>query len=815
MHRSTPMESPPRPSPAAARNSSVQLDRLARYRRAADYLSAAQIYLEANPLLIEPLQPEHIKERLLGHWGSAPGINLIYAHLNRLIIDTGASVLLVTGPGHGAAANMANLWLEGTLSEYYPDVPRDAAGLQELTRRFSWPYGFPSHLSPALPGVIHEGGELGYALSTSFGAVLDNPDLIVACIVGDGEWETGPTATAWHGTKFLNPATDGAVLPILLLNGFKIANPSIPGTMSEAELRAYFEGCGYEPVFVDDGRDVDRDLADAITRVHDEIRAIQRDARDGRPRERPRWPVLILRTPKGRGGPKVVDGHEVEGTFRSHQVPVSEPKTNPSHLAILERWLRSYQPEELFDADGRPMPDLLEMCPRREKRMAMNPAGFGGDRRVPLILPPIEAFALPIAPERRGEPTVSNMKALGAYLSEVIRRNQDARNFRIVCPDELESNRLGGVLEVTSRQYDWPLPHGTEKTGRDGRVLEMLSEHMCQGWLEGYLLTGRHGLFPCYEAFLPIVDGMMNQYAKFLKASREVSWRKPIASLNYLLTSESWRQDHNGFSHQGPGFINNLLTKKGETYHIYLPPDCNTLLVTMQECLRSTDHINIIVSGKQPMHQWLTRDEAREEVRVGASIWRWASANEGEDPQIVLAATGDNLTVEILAAATLLREAAPEWRTRVVNVLDLVTLGIPQKYPHGLEEARFQRLFPLDVPVIYNFHGYTAAIKQLCWERPVNERFDINGYREEGSTTTPFDMHIRNRTSRYHVVIQAAQKLAAKDPGVAAKAERLIRHYERLIVLHRRFIEREGVDPPEIAAWRWTPWRDAARRNEP
>ncbi|HSQ59134.1 MAG TPA: phosphoketolase family protein [Acidobacteriota bacterium] len=814
MSRTTPL-APPLPPALSTTGLRSTIERLARYRRAADYIAAAQIYLRANPLLREPLRPEHIKDRLLGHWGTAPGINLVYAHLNRLILDTGASVLLVTGPGHGAAANMANLWLEGTITDFYPDVTRDAAGLQELTRRFSWPYGFPSHLNPGIPGVIHEGGELGYALSTAFGAALDNPDLIVACIVGDGEWETGPTANSWHGTKFLNPATDGAVLPILLLNGFKIANPSLPGTMTEEELRAYFEGCGYAPHFVDDGRDVDADLSEAFTRMHGEIRSIQRRARDGEPLERPRWPMLVLRTPKGRGGPKVVDGREVEGTFRSHQVPVSEPKTNPKHLAILETWLRSYRPEDLFEVDGRPMPDLLEACPPRESRMAMNPAGFGGDRRVPLDLPPIEEFAVPVAPDRRGEPAVSNMKALGAYLAQVIQRNEEARNFRIVCPDELESNRLGAVLEVTDRQYDWPLPHGAEKTSRDGRVLEMLSEHMCQGWMEGYLLTGRHGLFPCYEAFVPIVDGMMNQYAKFLKASLEVAWRKPVSSLNYLLTSESWRQDHNGFSHQGPGFINNLLTKKGETYHIYLPPDCNTLLVTMEECLRSTDHINIVVSGKQPMHQWLSLEEAREEFRVGASIWRWASVEGGEDPQIVLAATGDNLTMEILDAAALLREDAPEWRVRVVNVMDLVTLGIPQKYPHGLDEGRFQRIFPLDAPVIYNFHGYTAAIKQLCWERPVNERFDINGYREEGSTTTPFDMHIRNRSSRYHIVIQTAQKLAAKEPRVAAKAERLIRHYERLIVQHRTFIEREGVDPPEISAWRWPHRGEAARRNDP
>ena len=776
-------------------------DRLTRYRRAVDYIAAAQIYLQANPLLEEPLRAEHVKERLLGHWGTAPGINLIYAHLNQLVRDTDASVLLVTGPGHGAAANMANLWVEGTLTEFYPEVTRDREGLLELFRGFSWPYAFPSHLSPALPGVIHEGGELGYALSTSFGAVLDNPDLLVACIVGDGEAETGPTAGSWNGTKFLNPKTDGAVLPIVLLNGFKIANPSIMGTMTERELTSLFRGYGYEPIFADDGPDIDDDLRGVFRRAYEEIRGFQIAAAEGKPPERPAWPVILLRTPKGRGGPREIDGERIEGTFRAHQVPIKDPRENPRHLAALETWLRSYRPEELFDAQGRPAPDIVEACPPRDRRIALNPAGFGGDRRRELVLPPLESYALTIV--ERGHPAVSHMDAVGAYLAEIIRRNESARNFRIVSADELESNRLTKVLEATSRQYTWPLPDGTAHTTRDGRVLEILSEHMCQGWLEGYLLTGRHGLFSCYEAFVPIVDGMMNQFAKFLKMSLEIPWRKPVSSLNYLLTSEAWRQDHNGFSHQGPGFINNLLTKKGETYAVYLPPDANTLLVTLEECFRETNHINLVIAGKQLMPQWLSLEEAREHFRLGASVWRWASTNEGEDPEILLAASGDNLTQEILAAAQLLRDEAADWRVRVVNVMNLLALGIPQKYPHGLEEARFQRIFPLDCPVIFNFHGYTAAIKQLCWERPRNDRFDVNGYREEGSTTTPFDMHVRNRTSRYHVVIQAAHKLAARRPEVAATAEALIRRYEQKLREHRPYVTEHGVDPPEIRDWYW------------
>ncbi|HLC17993.1 MAG TPA: phosphoketolase family protein [Thermodesulfobacteriota bacterium] len=772
-----------------------------RYFRAVNYLSAAQIYLKANPLLAEPLKKGHIKERLLGHWGTSPGINLVYLHLNRLILKTGADIMLVTGPGHGAAANLANMYLEGTLTEFNPEFSLDRDGLGRFVKAFSWPSGFPSHLSPALPGVIHEGGELGYALATSFGAVLDNPALIAGCIVGDGEGETGPTAGAWHSTKFINPATDGAVLPILHLNSFKISSPTIFGTMTDGELESLFTGYGYSVRIVKEGEKIHEETFSAFEWAYEKIRAIQGAARSGKPVTRPAWPLVILKTPKGWTGPKEMDGKMVEGSFRAHQVPGKDLLANAEHFRIVERWLRSYRPGELFDRDGRPAPDILDLCPRGDKRMSMNPSTFGGRMRRPLKLPPLDEHWVEVdAPGRR---SLSAMEVLGDYLKEVVTSNEAERNFRIVCPDELESNKLGAVLKVTRRQYQWPVPKGSEGIGPDGRVLEVLSEHNCQGWLQGYLLTGRHGVFPCYEAFLPIVDGMMNQYAKFLKSAIEVPWREPISSLNYLLTSESWRQDHNGYSHQGPGFINNLMTKKGHTYRIYLPPDANTLLSTVHHCLAATNYINLVIASKQPMPQWLNMEEAREHCRVGAGVWRWASTFEGEDPEIVLAGCGNSLTLEVMAAAQILREEAPEWRVRVVNVTDLMVLGIPQKYPHGLDEGRFQRIFPLHAEVIFNFHGYTAAIKQLLFERPLDERFDINGYREEGTTTTPFDMQVRNRTSRYHLVIQAAQKIAAKNPRVSSLAEELVKRYERKIREHSVFIRQEGVDPEEISDWKW------------
>lgn len=775
-----------------------------RYRRAVNYLAAAQIYLKDNPLLREPLLPDDIKERLLGHWGTAPGINLIYAHLNRLILRTDASVMLVTGPGHGAAANLANMYLEGTLGEYFPGITQDYQGLRRFVRAFSWPDGFPSHLFPGYPGVINEGGELGYALATAFGAAMDNPDLIVACIVGDGEAETGPTAGAWHSNKFLNPGTDGAVLPILHLNGFKIANPTVFGTMSDDELTALFTGYGYAIRFVNFGDRIDTDMDEALGWAYDEIRRLQNSVRAGERIERPRWPLLILRTPKGWTGPHEIDGHRVEGSYLSHQVPAKDAKRNPAHLAVVERWLRSYRPEELFDEQGRPAEDILALCPKGDKRMATNPHGFAGRMCRPLELPALQEYCVDL--KSRGQNHISSVGRLGQYLRAVVGANRSGRNFRIFSPDELESNRIGAVLEVTKRQYVWPVPDIEEVVStysHDGRVMEVLSEHNCQGWLQGYLLTGRHGLFPCYEAFVSIVDSMMNQYAKFLKSALEVPWRKSIPSLNYLLTSMAWRQEHNGYSHQGPGFINNLLTKKGHTYRIYFPPDANTLLCTMERCLKVPDYINLIIAGKQHMPQWLSLEEARDHFEVGISIWRWASTNDGEDPEVILAGCGDALTLEVMAAADILQREVPDWRMRVVNLLDLLVLGIPQKYPRGLDEERFQRIFPVDCPVVFNFHGYTAAVKQLCWERPRNERFDINGYREEGTTTTPFDMQIVNRTSRYHLVMQAAQKVARRHPGRAAKAEYLVTKYGRRIRDHGEYIREYGVDPPEITGWNW------------
>lgn len=771
-----------------------------RYFRAVNYLAAAQVYLRDNALLREPLKTEHIKPRLLGHWGTCPGINLCYLHLNALIRRTDANILLLTGPGHGSAANLANMYVEGSLAQFYTDLTADRAGVSEFVKRFSWPGGFPSHLTPMLPGVIHEGGELGYALATAFGSVLDNPDLITACIIGDGEAETGPTAGAWHGTKFLNPANDGAVLPILHLNGFKIANPTLFESMTDEELTKLFEGNGYRVHIVQDLQAIHEEFARVLDTAHGEIRAIQKAARDGQPVVRPAWPMIILRTPKGWTGPKSQNGVAMEGSFHSHQVPAKNAARDKNDLKVLEDWLRSYKPEELFDENGAIQQDIREACPQGDKQMAMVPHARGWERRIPLTLPSVEEHG--VTKLDRGS-QLGSMNQLGGYLAEVVTKNESRSNFRVVCPDELLSNRLGKILEVTNRQYNWPINENAEMTAPEGRVFEILNEHMCQGWLQGYLLTGRHGLFPCYEAFLPIVDGMMNQYVKFLKSAQEISWRGPISSLNYILSSTGWRQDHNGYSHQGPGFINNLLTKKGHTYRVYLPPDANSLLWTMAHCLEGTNRINLIVAEKQLLPQWLTVEEAESHCRAGASTWRWASTNDGEDPQVVLAGCGDSVHVEVMAAAQILREKVPNWRVRVVNVTDLQRLGIPQKYPDGFDENRFQRLFPLDVPVVFNFHGYTAAIKQLCWERPQQERFDLNGYREEGTTTTPFDMHIRNRTSRFHVVIQAAQYIAANEPSVSVEADDLIQFCKTAMRKHAQYILENGNDHEAIENWAW------------
>jgi xylulose-5-phosphate/fructose-6-phosphate phosphoketolase len=771
---------------------------IARYRRATNYLAAAQVYLQDNCLLEQPLRPEHIKPRLLGHWGTAPGINLVYAHLNRLIIDHNPSVLLVTGPGHGAAANLANLYLEGTLGEFYPEITRDRAGLARLVRGFSWPGGFPSHLTPGTPGTIHEGGELGYALATAFGAALDNPDLIVACIVGDGEAETGPTAAAWHGTKFLDPATSGAVLPFLHLNGYKISSPTLYGTMSRQELEALFTGYGYAPLFVE-GPEYDGAMWAALEEAYGRIRVLQQQARDGRRPRRPRWPALIVDTPKGWTGIEQIDGKPVEGSHRSHQVPAEHARTDSEQLRLLEGWLRSYRPQELFDASGRPQADILAVCPQGDQRMGRNPHAYGGDIRRDLDLPRWETYG-PQAPAP-GKQRASATEALGAYLRDSVERNKAGRIFRIVCPDELESNQLDAVLEATSRAYVWPVKPTDEHLAPDGLVMEILSEHTCQGWLQGYLLTGRHGLFPCYEAFVMIVDSMASQYAKFLKQAAEVPWRRPVASLNYLLTSEGWRQDHNGYSHQGPGFIDLLLNKKAPAVRIYLPPDANCLLETIDHCLRSTNYINLVIASKQPLPQWLTPEQAREHCEAGVSVWRWASTEDGESPDLVLAAAGDILTLELMGAVQLLRRELPELRVRVVNVADLMVLDHSSDHPHGLDAAAFVQIFTADRPVLFNFHGYPHAVKGLLFDRPNLGRFTINGYQEEGTTTTPLDMHIRNGTSRYHLLLQALDAVPQPD---RERVQRVSAHYRQKIADHRTYIEQHGDDPPEIRDWSWT-----------
>jgi xylulose-5-phosphate/fructose-6-phosphate phosphoketolase len=788
----------------------TELEAIAVYRRATNYLAGAQIYLKDNFLLEEPLRPEHIKDRLLGHWGTCPGINLVYAHLNRLIRHEDLDMFLVTGPGHGAPAILANLYLEGTLADYYPELTHNRAGLGEFIRRFSWPGGFPSHLYPGIPGTIHEGGELGYALATAFGAAMDNPDLIVGCIVGDGEAETAPTATAWHSYKFIDPAEDGAVLPIVHINGYKISTPTIYGAMSDDELRALFAGYGYEPRFVegDEHSDLDAAMAAAVDWAYREIRRIQGAARAGRRIAQPRWPVLLLRTPKGMTGPKELHGLPVEGSYRAHQVPIPDAKTNPESLRIVETWLRSYHPEQLWDAKGRPIPEVLAQCPTGDRRMGSNPHTFGGRVRKPLDRPDIHAYAVPLAPGpddglKRGATMVSSLEQVAVYLRDVIARNP--HQFRIFSPDELESNKLGAVFVATQRDFQWPVhpPYSSDIGPNDGRVLEILSEHTCQAWLQGYLLTGRYGLFPSYEAFLNIITSMMDQFAKFLKMAEGFPWRLPVASLTYLETSTLWRQEHNGFSHQNPGFINSILNLKAEVTRVYLPPDANCMISTMDHCLRSSNYVNLIIANKPNMPQWLSMDEAIAHARAGASIWPWASTDGGVNPDVVLVGVGDSPTLEVMAAASILRSELPELRVRVVNVTDLLVLEKNVEHPHGLDEDMFAALFTHDQPVIVNFHGYPSAAKQLLFGRHHPQRFTINGYQEEGTTTTPFDMNVRNGTSRYHLIMQAIRLAAPNNPLVAARASERVHHYEYVLADFRRYIEEHGTDPDEITNWQW------------
>ncbi|WP_287129520.1 phosphoketolase [Candidatus Cyanaurora vandensis] len=787
------------------RQHGVKLEALARYQRLTNYLAAAQVYLKDNFLLKEPLHPAHIKDRLLGHWGTCPGINLMYAHLNRLICQHDLDMFLVTGPGHGAPANLANLYLEGSLQDYYPALTRDAAGLGELVKLFSWPGGFPSHLYPGVPGTIHEGGELGYALATAFGAVMDNPDLIVACIVGDGEAETGPTATAWHSYKFLDPKESGAVLPLLHLNGYKISNPTIYGTMSDDELNHLFTGFGWQVRIVGNNGDLDADLYASLDWSYGEIRRIQQAARTQQPIPQPRWPLLIVRSPKGMTGIATMDGKPITGSYRSHQVPGKDLQKNPAHLAAVETWLRSYRIEELLDDQGRPNPEILDQCPQGARRMGSNPHTFGGKILRPLVLPKLTDYAVPVTPHgacQRGQSHTSSVSAVAQYLQAVIQQND--QTFRIFCPDELVSNLLGSVLDVTQRNYQWPTQPEDEGIGPDGgRVIEVLSEHTCQAFLQGYLLTGRHGLFPSYEAFLGIVTTMMDQYAKFLKMSGDFPWRLPVASLNYLETSTLWRQEHNGFSHQSPGFINAVLNKKAKVTRVYLPPDANCLISTMDHCLRSKNYVNLVIANKQPLPQWLSMPEAVAHCRAGASVWPWASTDEGVNPDVVLVGIGDNTTLEVMAAAHILRQEFPQLRVRVVNVTDLLVLEEDTEHPHGLDHTLFAALFTPDRPVIINFHGYPSVVKYLLFNRPHQERFHINGYQEEGTTTTPFDMNVRNGTSRYHLIQQAIRLASLHNPHVAVQANERISHYTYVLRDHRRYIQEHGSDPEDVTHWQW------------
>ncbi|WGF87750.1 phosphoketolase family protein [Marinivivus vitaminiproducens] len=785
------------------------LFRLDAYWRAANYLSVGQIYLLDNPLLREKLEPAHIKPRLLGHWGTTPGLNFIYAHLNRLIRVTDRNVIYLCGPGHGGPGMVANTWLEGTYSEIHPAVGRDADGMRRLFRQFSFPGGIPSHAAPEVPGSIHEGGELGYSLTHAYGAALDNPDLLVACVIGDGEAETGPLAGSWHGNKFLDPATDGAVLPILHLNGYKIANPTVLARIPEEELRSLLVGYGHEPVFVtgDEPMAMHQAMAETLDLCHARIAEIQGEARSGGVRQRPRWPMIVLRTPKGWTGPKIVDGKPVEGTWRSHQVPLSGLHENAEHLAQLEAWMKSYRPDELFDRDGRLVPDLQALAPEGDRRMGANPHANGGRLRQDLELPDLRAYALDVPTP--GSVHGSATQAMGALLRDVLAATAETRNFRVMGPDETTSNRLGQVLEASPRSWMAERLEGDPELAPGGRVMEILSEHMCQGWLEGYLLTGRHGLFSCYEAFIHIVDSMVNQHAKWLKVSRELPWRAPIASLNYLLTSHVWRQDHNGFSHQDPGFLDHVVNKKADTVRVYLPPDANTLLCITDHVLRTYDRINVIVAGKQPQPQWLTIDQAEAHCRAGIGIWDWAGTEDGPLPDLVMACAGDVPTIETLGAVDFLRDAFPDLRVRVVNVVDLMALQPDDVHPHGLSDDAFDALFTVDRPVIFAFHGYPALIHRLTYRRTNHRNIHVHGFMEEGTTTTPFDMVVMNKLDRFHL----AQNAIVRLPGLGEASEPVLERIQAKLAEHHAYTREYGKDLPEITGWSW-PYASAARSGD-
>jgi xylulose-5-phosphate/fructose-6-phosphate phosphoketolase len=775
-----------------------ELRRIDAYWRAANYLSVGQIYLLDNPLLTEPLRPEHVKPRLLGHWGTTPGLNFVYAHMNRAIRARDLDAIFIAGPGHGGPAVVANAYLEGTYTERYPGVTQDAEGMRRLFRQFSFPGGIPSHAAPETPGSIHEGGELGYSLAHAYGAAFDNPDLVVCCTIGDGEAETGPLAGSWHSNKFLNPARDGAVLPILHLNGYKIANPTVLARIPNEELRCLLEGCGHRPWFVEghEPEAVHQAMAAALDEALDQVAAIQRRARSGGPVERPAWPMIVLRTPKGWTGPREVDGQPVEGTFRAHQVPLSDPRARPEHLRQLEGWMRSYRPEELFDERGAPVVELRGLPPAGARRMSDNPNANGGEIMRELSLPDFRDYAVPV---RLPATTTSEAtRVLGTFLRDVVRRNPGC--FRLFGPDETVSNRLGDVLSATERSWMAEIVPGDDHLSPDGRVMEILSEHLCQGWLEGYLLTGRHGLFNCYEAFIHIVDSMFNQHAKWLKVTRGIPWRRPIASLNYLLSSHVWRQDHNGFSHQDPGFIDHVVNKKAEVIRVYLPPDANCLLSVADHCLRSRHYVNVIVAGKQPALDYLTMDEAIVHCTRGIGIWEWASREDGEEPDVVLACAGDVPTLETLAAADLVRRHLPELRVRVVNVVDLMKLQPKEEHPHGLSDAEFDALFTTTRPVIFAYHGYPWLIHRLTYRRRNHANLHVRGYKEEGTTTTPFDMVMLNDLDRFHLVMDVIDRV----PGLGSRAAPLRQRMSDERVRHRLYTREHGEDAPDVREWTWS-----------
>lgn len=775
------------------------LQKMDAYWRAANYLSVGQIYLYDNPLLKKPLTLDHIKPRLLGHWGTTPGLNLIYVHLNRIIKQYGLNIIYVTGPGHGGPGLVANTYLEGTYSEVYHDITADEQGMKKLFKQFSFPGGIPSHVAPETPGSINEGGELGYSLVHAYGAVFDNPELLVACVVGDGEAETGALATSWHSNKFLNPVHDGAVLPILHLNGYKIANPTVLARIPQAELEQLFRGYGYHPYFVegDVPEEVHQLLASTLDTVVAEIKQIQDEARTNGFTTRPQWPMIILRTPKGWTGPQIVDGLVVEGTWRSHQVPLAELATKPEHIKILEQWMQSYKPETLFDKNGSLIAELAELAPQGIKRMGANPHANGGQLLEDLKMPDFRKYAVEVP-----EPGTSAAEAtviMGAFLRDVMKLNWENRNFRVFGPDETSSNRLSRLFDVTERTSTAEILQSDDHISADGRVMEVLSEHLCQGWLEGYLLTGRHGLFSCYEAFIHIVGSMFNQHAKWLQASRKIPWRHPIASLNYLLTSHVWRQDHNGNSHQDPGFLDHVANKTADIIRIYLPPDANTLLSVTDHCLRSRGYVNVIVAGKQPAMQWLNMDAAIRHCSTGLGIWEWASNDQGGEPDLVMACAGDVPTLETIAAVQLLREHLPELKVRVINVVDLMALQPESEHPHGLSDQDFDRLFTTDKPIIFAFHGYPLLIHRLTYRRTNHKNLHVRGYKGEGTTTTPFDMVVLNDLDRFHLVISAIDRL----PDLGSRGADTKQYLQDKLIEHTTYIELHGEDMPEIIDWKW------------